>query len=123
MLLAVNKERKRLALVCSVLFCLIVAACTEDALVPQSAISPERQVALDHLIKHDCGSCHGMTRKGGLGSPLIASELAQREDEALVAIILEGIAGTPMPPWKALLSEEEVLWIVGRLKEGKGNED
>lgn len=82
-------------------------------------LSPDRQAELQHFLDHDCGSCHGMTRKGGLGSPLDAETLADKEDETLVAIILDGIPGTPMPPWRPLLSEAEAQWIVDRLREEK----
>jgi mono/diheme cytochrome c family protein len=34
-----------------------------------AALDTARQAELLHLLKHDCGSCHGMTRKGGLGPP------------------------------------------------------
>jgi len=34
-------------------------------------ISAERQTELLYLLKQDCGSCHGMTLQGGLGSSLL----------------------------------------------------
>ena len=83
-----------------------------------AAPSLERQEELIHRLKHDCGSCHGLTLKGGLGPPLLPSTLASREDEALVDVILEGISGTPMPPWQGELSTEEAHWLVRVLKEG-----
>lgn len=80
-----------------------------------------RQAELQHFLDHDCGSCHGMTRKGGLGSPLDPATLAEKADETLVAIIMDGIPGTPMPPWRPLLSEAEAQWIVDRLREEKAS--
>ncbi len=80
--------------------------------------SPERQAELLHRLRHDCGSCHGLTMKGGLGPPLLPRALAGRAEEDLVEIILEGVATTPMPPWKSELSEEEARWLVRRLREG-----
>lgn len=88
--------------------------------VPARAdIDVPRQAELLYFLKHDCGSCHGLTRSGGLGSPLLPEALAERSDEDLVEIILEGLPGTPMPPWKALLTEEEALWLVHAIKENK----
>ena len=84
-----------------------------------SRLTEARQSELQHFLDHDCGSCHGMTRKGGLGSPLDPETLASKADETLVAIIMDGIPGTPMPPWRPLLSEEEALWIVHQLREEK----
>ena len=79
-------------------------------------IRSERQTELLYLLDHDCGSCHGMTRKGGLGSPLLPSLLAERSDDALASIILDGIPGTPMPPWRPLINVEETRWLVRILR-------
>lgn len=78
--------------------------------------TPARQDQLRHMVQQDCGSCHGLTRQGGLGSPLRAEDLAEIGDEALAATILDGRPGTPMPPWRGLLSEDDARWIVQHLK-------
>ena len=70
---------------------------------------------LEHLVIQDCGSCHGLTRKGGLGSPLTREALDGAEPEGLAMIILDGVPGTPMPPWRPLLTEAEALWIANYL--------
>ncbi|MBF0324861.1 MAG: cytochrome c [Alphaproteobacteria bacterium] len=75
-----------------------------------------RQGELRDFVSQDCGSCHGMTRNGGLGSPLTVQAMRELGDEALVATILDGRPGTPMPPWRGLLTEPEALWIVKHLK-------
>lgn len=80
--------------------------------------APERAAGLRHLIDHDCGSCHGMTRKGGLGAPLTAEALDGRSDDDLAYVILNGVPGTPMPPWAPLLSPAEVDWIIRELRSG-----
>ena len=93
----------------------LFAAAAED-------IAPARQAELRHLLKHDCGSCHGLTLRGGLGSALTPEALAERPEAALRQAILDGLPGTPMPPWRALLSEAEVDWLVEQLKRGSGVE-
>ncbi len=75
----------------------------------------ERKAALRAMVEQDCGSCHGMTRKGGLGSPLLPEALAAVSSEGLVETILEGRPGTPMPPWKTMLSRDDAVWIVAYL--------
>lgn len=82
-------------------------------------VVPTRQAELAYLLKHDCGSCHGMTMKGGLGSPLLPSVLAEKSDDDLLEIILDGIPGTPMPPWRPLLTIDEARWLVGAIRKGK----
>lgn len=80
-------------------------------------IAPDRVAELQHMVTQDCGSCHGLTLKGGLGSPLTSDALDGAEPETLASIILDGVPGTAMPPWRPLLSEEEAIWIARYLKE------
>lgn len=73
---------------------------------------------LANLVRQDCGSCHGLTLKGGLGKPLTPEHLRAWSPEQLISIILDGVPGTPMPPWRPLLSEPDARWIVDRLQHG-----
>lgn len=84
----------------------------------QAEVSTERQIELKHMLRHDCGSCHGMTLKGGLGPPLLPENLAGKPDDFLKISILHGRPPTPMPPWRGILTEEEVEWLVGLLRRG-----
>ena len=77
-----------------------------------------RQEEILNLLKHDCGSCHGMTMKGGLGPSLHPDVIGERDDDQLVETILNGRPGTPMAPWRISLNEDETRWLVTRLKEG-----
>ncbi len=86
--------------------------------VAAAAPPPERAAELRRLVRHDCGSCHGLRLRGGLGPALTPQALAGKPVELLVATVLEGRAGTPMPPWKPFLSEEEARWIVEGLRSG-----
>jgi cytochrome c55X len=86
--------------------------------VPAIAQQSEREAELVHRLKHDCGSCHGLTMKGGLGPPLLPTSLQERSEEVLAEIILAGVPGTPMPPWQGELSRDEARWLVGILKQG-----
>jgi cytochrome c55X len=81
-------------------------------------VSADRADALRTMVIHDCGSCHGLTMKGGLGSDLRPGTLAEMPEEALAAIILDGVSGTAMPPWRPLLTEADAAWIAGYLKRG-----
>ncbi len=86
------------------------------ALPAAAEVPPERAAALEHMVIQDCGSCHGLTMKGGLGRPLTADALVHADRDGLALIILDGIPGTAMPPWRPLMSEEEALWIADYLK-------
>jgi len=82
-------------------------------------LSEARKAELAYLVRQDCGSCHGMTLKGGLGSALTSERLADEDTEALAAIILHGIPGKPMPPWSGLIEDNEALWIAEALQKGQ----
>jgi len=88
-------------------------------------IEPQRQQELEHLLLQDCGSCHGLTLKGGLGPALQPADLTGQTVASLTAIILYGRPANAMPGWKALLSEAEANWIARRLLHGDsvGNDE
>jgi cytochrome c55X len=81
-------------------------------------IDQRRAAELENLVRQDCGSCHGMTLKGGLGRPLTPDRLQDVPAGGLARIILDGVPGTPMPPWAGLISEEEAMWIAEHLRRG-----
>ena len=99
----------------------IVNLFSTGLLFAQTAIAevdPARQNELLYFIKHDCGSCHGMTLKGGLGPALLPETLAAKPKDYLVATILEGRVNTAMPPWKSMLSHNDAVWITEQLQNG-----
>ena len=102
------------ALVASAAVAMATAGSPEAA-----ALAPERIAQLNEMVREDCGSCHGMTLKGGLGRPLLPEYFEGRDKETIAGIILDGIPGTAMPPWRGLLSEAEVAWIASALKDGQ----
>lgn len=89
----------------------------------ESRLTVERQNQLTHMVKQDCGSCHGMTLKGGLGPALLIENLQNKPILFIQNTILYGRPGTAMPPWKNLLTEQEALWIAEQLKLGKINKE
>lgn len=95
---------------------LVVALVAATAPVSAEEIADAGKLA--NLVRQDCGSCHGLTLRGGLGKPLTSESLRAWDREQLVSIILDGVPGTPMPPWRALLSERDARWIADRLRQG-----
>ncbi|MDO8778816.1 MAG: cytochrome c [Burkholderiaceae bacterium] len=77
-----------------------------------------RRGELVTLVRQDCGSCHGLTLKGGLGPALLPDALKDKPADYLKAVILQGRPGTAMPPWQRFLSEAEAQWIVFNLQKG-----
>lgn len=81
-------------------------------------LSPQRQQELINLLKHDCGSCHGLPPKGGLGPSLMPEALQNKSDQVLIEVIQSGRPGTAMPPWKSFLTIDEAGWLVRQLRQG-----
>ena len=77
-----------------------------------------RQAELRYLLLQDCGSCHGMTLKGGLGPALTTDALADKPPQLLLNTILDGRPGTAMPPWRGLLTADDAVWLVDELLRG-----
>ena len=82
-------------------------------------VAPERAEELTHLLLHDCGSCHGMTLKGGLGPSLLPEQFKDKNADYIKYTILHGRNGTPMPPWKSIISESDAEWLAEFLLSGR----
>ena len=81
-------------------------------------IPQQRREEIFYILKHDCGSCHGMTLKGGLGPSLKPDSINKMSTEQIVATIIYGRPGTPMPPWKPFFTEKETHWLAQQLQQG-----
>lgn len=99
-----------------VLSSLLFAALVLSALVNADTPRPERRAELETLLYQDCGSCHGMRLRGGLGPALPRDHMASFSSEGLAHIIRHGIPGSAMPGWKALLSEADARWLADHLQ-------
>lgn len=80
--------------------------------------SAARRGELINLVRQDCGSCHGLTLKGGLGPALLPETLKDKPVDSLTSTIMQGRPGTAMPPWHRFMTEAEAEWIVTNLKKG-----
>jgi cytochrome c55X len=103
----------------------LLAACAALALPPSlpsaraaDAPAEPRRAEIVHLVRQDCGSCHGLTLKGGLGPPLLPAALRDKDPEQLRFVVLHGRRGTAMPPWSRFLSDAEAAWVIELLKKG-----
>lgn len=78
--------------------------------------SAQRQAALLDLLRQDCGSCHGMSLRGGLGPALLPEALIGKSDAVLIDTIIDGRSGTAMPPWRGIVAPDEAAWLVQQLR-------
>lgn len=86
--------------------------------VADDGVNADRQQQLLHLLKQDCGSCHGLTLKGGLGPALLPEDLQGKPLSFLAETILNGRPGTAMPPWRGLIQPAEASWLAQVLLQG-----
>ncbi len=96
-----------------------IPATLADTAAP--SMNAARQKELILLVRNDCGSCHGLSLKGGLGTPLTPDAVAGKDDLSLRETILRGRTGTAMPGWSNFMNESEAQWIVEQLKTGFPN--
>jgi cytochrome c55X len=101
------------------LSCLLAGPLLAGPLFAGNAVTAERQQELRNLMIQDCGSCHGLTLKGGLGPSLLPSMLHGKSAAYLSTVILEGRPGSAMPGWRPLLSEAEARWMAELLLRGE----
>jgi cytochrome c55X len=78
--------------------------------------SQDRKITLRNMLKQDCGACHGLTLKGGMGPALLPEALAEKSDDFLISTILNGRPGTAMPPWRPFMNQDEAAWLLGILR-------
>lgn len=97
---------------------IVLALAAWPSVAAADELPPSRQDELRHLLAQDCGSCHGLTRRGGLGSPLVPAAMDGKSDDSLMHVILNGMPGTPMPPWRDELSADDARFIVRLLRQG-----
>lgn len=81
------------------------------ASLADNTIPTHRQQALKNLLIQDCGSCHGLTMKGGLGPALLPENLHGKPASFITNTILDGRPGTAMPGWRPLLTVKEAEWL------------
>ncbi|MCX5470522.1 c-type cytochrome [Alcaligenes sp. A-TC2] len=83
----------------------------QQAAADETALTPERQASLRTLLHQECGSCHGLLLKGGLGPALTANALRDQSAQQIALTIMQGRPGTAMPAWNRFLQPAESLWL------------
>lgn len=99
------------------LVCLLLPFVTQQASA-QNILSDKAQSSLLHLLKQDCGSCHGMRLTGGLGPELTSNTMKKLGAKNIFTVIKYGRPGTAMPPWQAILNDDEIQFIADQLVVG-----
>jgi aldose sugar dehydrogenase len=65
------------------------------------------------LYAQYCASCHGPTLRGGLATSLVDDEWKHGSDDAsIMKVVMGGVAGTPMLPFKGILDDGQLRQVV-----------
>ena len=107
----------------AVFFTLAAIAVALPAVAQTLTPEPARQEELIHLLRNDCGACHGLRLTGGLGPTLRPEALHNKTAENLKQVILLGRPGTPMPGWAPFMNENEAQWLAESLVRGLPDEN
>ena len=73
---------------------------------PTQPVAEPRPVV--KLFQDACSGCHGTSRQGGTGPALIPQRLGSVGNEFLEEVIKNGWTGTAMPPWKDILTQQQI---------------
>ncbi|MDV2116092.1 cytochrome c [Alcaligenes faecalis] len=90
---------------------LLSLLCLQEATANEAILTSEQRTSLRTLLHQECGSCHGLLLKGGLGPALTAEALQGQSPEQIALTILHGRPGTAMPAWNRFLRPAESLWL------------
>ncbi len=82
-------------------------------------------VAFDAEISYEreCQGCHGPAHQGGVGSDIRPDVIKGKNAQMLAETILEGRAGTAMPPHNAILSKGDASAMVDYLQHFMGKKE
>ncbi len=97
---------------------LLLTGVPVEALADEGTLKIIDREKLTDFVQQDCGSCHGLTLEGGLGGPILPENLEHMDADIIQEVILGGLPGTAMPPWRGFLTETEAAFIAEGLKTG-----
>lgn len=94
----------------------LLSAQTATSLKPIAKPTPTDRARGKQLFEGQCARCHGIGGTGGFGPSLVRPKLRHApDDDALVAVIHDGIPGTPMGlQWT--LSDREIAQVASYVR-------
>ena len=94
----------------------VVLAIALALLPPSHALQTPQPAAT--LYAQYCAGCHGPNLRGGSATSLIDDEWKNGSDDASISrVILDGVPGTPMAPFKGVLDELAVRQLVFHIRQ------
>lgn len=92
------------------------------AVVASGLAADTSAMDVEKVFEKECQGCHGPNHEGGVGSDLRPAVTAKKNAYELAAVILNGKAGTAMPPFKDKFSKADADKMVDYLQHFKGRQ-
>lgn len=98
----------------------LVMSAAAMAVVGSSLVADTSNMDVEAVFEKECQGCHGPNHEGGVGSDLRPNVIAKKNSQDLATVVLNGRAGTAMPPFKDKFSKADADKMVDYLQHFKG---
>lgn len=98
----------------------IVTSVAAIAVVSTGLIAGTSNMDVEKAFERECQGCHGPDHQGGVGSDLRPDVVGKKNAYMLAETILNGRAGTAMPPFKEKFNKADADKMVDYLQHFKG---
>ncbi|WP_373035630.1 cytochrome D1 domain-containing protein [Sulfurimonas sp.] len=90
------------------------------AVVSSGLLADTSKMDVEKVFEKECQGCHGPNHEGGVGSDLRPKVIGKKNAYELADVVLNGRAGTAMPPFKNKFSKSDADAMVDYLQHFKG---
>ena len=90
------------------------------AAASSSLFADTSNMDVEKMFEKECQGCHGPNHEGGVGSDLRPSQITKKNSYVLAETILNGRAGTAMPPFANKMNKGDADKMVDYLQHFKG---
>lgn len=98
----------------------LVMSVAAMAVVSSSLVADTSNMDVEAVFEKECQGCHGPNHEGGVGSDLRPNVIAKKNSQDLATVVLNGRAGTAMPPFKDKFNKADADKMVDYLQHFKG---
>lgn len=98
----------------------LVMSVAAMAVVSSGVFAGTSHMKVEEVFEKECQGCHGPNHEGGVGSDLRPNVIGKKNSHMLAETVLNGRAGTAMPPFKEKFSKDDADKMVDYLQHFKG---
>ena len=101
-------------------FTKLVISATILAAASSSLFAGTSSMNVEKMFEKECQGCHGPNHEGGVGADLRPAQIKKKNAYVLAEVILNGRAGTAMPPFANKMNKGDAGKMVDYLQHFKG---